>query len=75
MRYVDWRVLVGFGFVLFAVSCLMNGYLSFLTAGPQLRLPQLIRAMGQPFMIVPLTLARHRAQRPRGAGRCWPCST
>ena len=55
MRYVDWRVLVGFGFVLFAVSCLMNGYLSFLTAGPQLRLPQLIRALGQPFMIVPLT--------------------
>ncbi len=55
MRVVDWRLMVGFGFFLFAVSCLMNGYLSHLTAGPQLRLPQLIRAFGQPFMIVPLT--------------------
>lgn len=55
MRRIDLRYLVAFGLALFAISNLMNGYLSPDTALPQLRLPQLVRAVGQPFIIVPLS--------------------
>ncbi|MGH7081805.1 MAG: MDR family MFS transporter [Acetobacteraceae bacterium] len=55
MKRVDARLLVGFGFALFGVSAVMNGYLSPDTAGPQLIMPQLVRALGQPFVIVPLS--------------------
>ncbi len=55
MKRVDSRLLVAFGFLLFGISCVMNGYMSPLTAGPELRLPQLVRALGQPFIIVPLS--------------------
>jgi DHA2 family multidrug resistance protein len=55
MKRVDARLLVAFGFVLFGVSCVMNGYISPDTAGPELELPQLVRALGQPFIIVPLS--------------------
>jgi MFS transporter, DHA2 family, multidrug resistance protein len=54
MGRVDWRWLVAFGFLLFGLSCVMNGHMSHDTAGPQLRLAQLARALGQPFIIVPL---------------------
>ena len=39
MKRVDSRLLVAFGFLLFGISCVMNGYMSPLTAGPELRLP------------------------------------
>ncbi|HTW26989.1 MAG TPA: MDR family MFS transporter [Acetobacteraceae bacterium] len=55
MRRFDPRLLVAFGFILFGISCLMNGYMSHDTAEPQLRIPQLVRALGQPFIIVPLS--------------------
>lgn len=55
MKRLDARLLVGFGFVLFGVSAVMNGYLSPNTAGPQLVVSQLVRALGQPFVIVPLS--------------------
>lgn len=55
MRHIDARALVGFGLLLFALSNYMNAYMSHDTAGEQLRLPQLVRALGQPFIIVPLT--------------------
>ncbi len=55
MKRFDLRLLVGFGFLLFGISCLMNGYMSHDTAEPQLVLPQLVRALGQPFIIVPLS--------------------
>ena len=55
MRRIEPRLLVAFGFALFGVSCVMNGYMSPLTAGPELVLPQLVRAAGQPFIIVPLS--------------------
>lgn len=41
LRRTDARLLVAFGFALFGASCLTNGYISPLTAGPDLRLPQL----------------------------------
>jgi DHA2 family multidrug resistance protein len=55
VRHVDGRVLVGFGFALFAVSCFMNAFLTHDWAVQQLRWSQLIRAAGQPFIIVPLS--------------------
>ncbi len=55
MKRVDARLMVAFGFLLFGVSAVMNGYMSPLTAGPELVLPQLVRALGQPFIIVPLS--------------------
>lgn len=51
----DGRVLVAWGLAMFALSCLINGRLTHLTAHDQLRLTQLIRAVGMPLVIVPLT--------------------
>src|SRR5580658_672613 len=57
MQRLDHRLLVGFGFVMFASSCFMNAYLGPDTAGDQLRLPLLVRAIGQPFIFPPLSAA------------------
>jgi DHA2 family multidrug resistance protein len=71
MRRFDTRWLVGFGLLLFAVSNLMNAYMTHDTALPQLRWPQLVRALGQPFIIVPLsslaTATIARAQQPQAS--------
>ncbi|MGH7117914.1 MAG: MDR family MFS transporter [Acetobacteraceae bacterium] len=71
MRRIDARLLVAFGFLLFGVSAVMNGYMSPETAGPELRLPQLVRALGQPFIIVPLsslaTAGLARAEQAQGS--------
>jgi len=53
-RY-DGRWLVAWGLGWFALSCLMNGRLTHWTAHDQLRITQLIRAIGMPLVIVPLT--------------------
>ncbi|MCX6868874.1 MAG: DHA2 family efflux MFS transporter permease subunit [Verrucomicrobia bacterium] len=63
----DLRLLISLGLALFATSCLMNGYMTHWTAHEQLRTTQLIRALGMPLVIVPLTtlatrgLPAHRA--------------
>lgn len=51
----DLRLLISVGLVLFATSCLMNGSMTHWTAHEQLRATQLIRALGMPLVIVPLT--------------------
>jgi MFS transporter, DHA2 family, multidrug resistance protein len=56
MRTVGSNLLIISGFALFSVSCLLNGYISPDTAGPQLVLPQLVRAAGQPLIVVPLSV-------------------
>jgi DHA2 family multidrug resistance protein len=55
MRRVDAWLVVGFGFVLFAVSCFMNSFLMHDWAVEQFRWSQLVRAAGQPFIITPLS--------------------
>jgi DHA2 family multidrug resistance protein len=55
MRRVDPRLMVAFGFLMFAVSCFMNSYLTHDWAIQQFRWSQLVRAVGQPFMVVPLS--------------------
>ena len=51
----DARMLISLGLALFATSCLMNGHMTHWTAHDQLRTTQLIRALGMPLVIVPLT--------------------
>jgi DHA2 family multidrug resistance protein len=55
MQRVDSRLMVAFGLMLFAGSCFMNSYLTPEWGIEQLRWSQLVRAIGQPFMMVPLS--------------------
>jgi DHA2 family multidrug resistance protein len=55
MRRVDARLMVGFGLLLFAVSCYMNAFLTPDWGVEEFRWSQLVRAIGQPFIMVPLS--------------------
>jgi DHA2 family multidrug resistance protein len=55
MQRIDIRLLIGTGVSLFAVSCFMNSTLTHLTGYDQLRWSQLVRAAGQPLIMVPLS--------------------
>jgi MFS transporter, DHA2 family, multidrug resistance protein len=54
MRWIDSRVLVVFGLLVFAVSCFMNLRLNVEYAGPQLFWPDVVRALGQALVLTPL---------------------
>ena len=56
LKRVDSRIVLAFGLSLFAASCLMNGFdMSADTGIDQLKWSQLVRALGQPFIISPLS--------------------
>lgn len=55
MKKLDVRLLVFFGSVLFAVSCFMNAYMTADYAKDQFIWANVVRALGQPFTIVPIT--------------------
>lgn len=55
MRRVDPRLLVTFGLILFAISCGMNAFMSHDYAHDQLIASMLVRAVGLPFVITPLS--------------------
>ena len=55
MKRIDSRLLLAFGISLFAASCYINGFMSGDTAIDQLKWSQLVRALGQPFIIAPLS--------------------
>lgn len=55
IRRFDTRRLIAFGLLLFGTSCLMNTALSADFAHDQLRWSLLVRALGQPFIMVPLS--------------------
>jgi DHA2 family multidrug resistance protein len=55
MRRFDPRVVIAFGFVLFAGSNFMNIYMSADYSGPELMLPNIVRAIGQAFAFAPLS--------------------
>ena len=55
MKRFDIRLLVFVGSILFAVSCFMNGYMDFRYAKDQFIYANVVRALGQPFTIVPIT--------------------
>ncbi len=55
LQFVDTRLVIAVGISLFAVSCFMNSDLTNLTGIDQLRWSQLVRALGQPLILVPLS--------------------
>ncbi len=57
---VDNRILCGFGLGLFGISCLMNAHMDATTGYDQLLWSQVVRALGQPFIMLTLsTFAMH----------------
>jgi DHA2 family multidrug resistance protein len=54
MQIIDVRLIIGFGLVLFGTSCLMDGYMDIDFAMDQFRVSNIVRALGQPLIIVPL---------------------
>ncbi|WP_341502376.1 DHA2 family efflux MFS transporter permease subunit [Gallaecimonas sp. GXIMD4217] len=56
VKKIDPRYLVAFGFATIAVSMLMNTHMSVLYDGALLLPALLVRALGQPFMMVPLSI-------------------
>jgi DHA2 family multidrug resistance protein len=55
MKHVDSRILIAFGVGMFAFSCLMMTHMSALSGYDQVRWPQVVQAIGQPFIIIPLS--------------------
>jgi DHA2 family multidrug resistance protein len=55
MRRFDPRLVIGFGFVLFAASNFMNVDITADTAAPQLLVPNIVRAIGQALVFAPLS--------------------
>jgi DHA2 family multidrug resistance protein len=55
MRRFDPRLVIGFGFVLFAASNFMNVDITADTAATQLLIPNIIRAIGQALVFAPLS--------------------
>jgi DHA2 family multidrug resistance protein len=54
MRLIDVRLLVGLGLLLFGASCLMNSYMDSDYAMDQFRTSNIVRALGQPLIFIPL---------------------
>jgi MFS transporter, DHA2 family, multidrug resistance protein len=55
MQLFDSRYLVAFGMLMFGSSCFLTSYFNRDFSGPQIDVPLLIRAIGQPFIMVPLS--------------------
>src|SRR5579862_1250872 len=55
MKRLDARLLVGTGLLIFAVSCFMNVTLSVDSAGDQLLVPNIVRAIGQALVLTPVS--------------------
>ncbi len=68
MQRFDVKLLAAVGFSIFALSCFMNANMSSQTDITQLKWSQLVRALGQPLMIVPLTTIATGNIEPEQAG-------
>jgi DHA2 family multidrug resistance protein len=68
MKRFDLRALVCFGTLVFAFSCWMNSSMSHDYAGDQFMISNIIRALGQPFTIVPLSALATAILLPKDAG-------
>jgi MFS transporter, DHA2 family, multidrug resistance protein len=55
MKRFDLRLIVFVGALIFGGSCLLNIYMNPQFGGPQFQFANIIRALGQPFTIVPLS--------------------
>jgi MFS transporter, DHA2 family, multidrug resistance protein len=68
MTRFDLRALVCFGTLIFAASCWMNTSMSPDYAGDQFMISNIVRALGQPFTIVPLSALATALLQPNDAG-------
>ena len=68
LRRFDSRWLLTLGLILFGTSGFMNAMLTNLTAYDQLRWTQLVRALGMPLVIVPLTTTATANIEPEQSG-------
>jgi len=69
LRYVDSRVVCGFGLTLFAASCFINGTtMTHDTGIDQLEFSQFVRALGQPLLMSPLAQMATIGIGPQQAG-------
>jgi DHA2 family multidrug resistance protein len=68
MKRFDLRALVCFGTLIFALSCWMNTSMSHDYAGEQFMVSNIVRALGQPFTIVPLSALATGLLQPKDAG-------
>jgi DHA2 family multidrug resistance protein len=55
MQISDARIIIGIGILLFGGSCFFNVHLDSNFAGPQFYIPLIVRALGQPLIMVPLS--------------------
>jgi DHA2 family multidrug resistance protein len=55
MKLVDARVIIGFGILLFGGSAFFDIHLDSNFAGPQFYIPLIVRAVGQPLIMTPLS--------------------
>ncbi|MFZ6645424.1 DHA2 family efflux MFS transporter permease subunit [Undibacterium sp. TJN25] len=65
---VDNRILASFGLSLFGISCLINAYMDSTVGYDQLILPQVVRALGQPFLMLTLQNFVMQGVAPRDVG-------
>ena len=68
LKKFDARMLLTIGLGFFGASCCMNSWMTNLTAYDQLKLVQLIRAIGMPLTIVPLTALATGGIEPEQSG-------
>ena len=68
MKRIDARFLVGFGLVVFAISCFMNVEMDQDYAAPQLFSPNIVRAVGQAMVMTPLSAIAMLGITPQEAG-------
>lgn len=55
MKVLDPRLMVAIGLAAFSGSCFLNSFMSVDYSGPQFTISLLLRAVGQPFIMVPLS--------------------
>jgi DHA2 family multidrug resistance protein len=55
MEHIDARLLIGIGVLFFGGSSFLTAHLDMNFAGPQFYLPLVVRAIGQPLIMVPLS--------------------
>ncbi len=68
MKIFDPRVVAAVGLALFGISCIMNGFLDPDYAMDQFRVSNIIRALGQPLIFVPLLSMSTEGLPPSEAG-------
>jgi DHA2 family multidrug resistance protein len=68
MRWIDARILVSVGLMVFALSCFMNLDMDTDYAAPQLLMPNIVRAAGQALAMTPLSAIAMVGISPAEAG-------